>query len=347
MLPGGAPGVEAWLAQESREETVVFATSGSSGVPKWVVHTRSTLEASARAVNTHLGVSSADRWLRAIPAVHVGGFGIHVRAALAGIAVDVFEGRWDAGAFLEASRVNGATLTSLVPTQIFDLVKAGITPGDQLRAVIVGGGRLDADLASKARALGWPVLASYGSTEAGSQVATELPDAPGEMVPLPGWEISNCAVRGEALAEGGLVDTGEGLRLEPIADESGWFTTGDHLKIGDDGSITEVKRLGRTVKVLGELVDLDAVEALYQAAAPPGVRVALVAVPDLRRENALALAVEGDAAWADRVEIAGLSRAVLIRQISNIPKGALGKTRYAEIVARFLSETACKPSGSL
>ncbi len=347
VLPGGAAAVEAWLAQESRRETVVFATSGSSGTPKWVVHTRRTLEASARAVNAHLEVSFADRWLRAIPAVHVGGFAIHVRAALAGIAADVFEERWNVEGFINALRVNGTTLVSLVPAQIFDLVEFGVSPEAGLRAVVVGGGRLDSDLAAKARALGWPVLASYGSTEAGSQVATELPGRPGEMVLLPGWEIRDDAVRGAALADGILVESGSGLRLERIADELGWFVTGDRLEIDDRGNITEVKRLGRTVKVLGELVDLDAVEAVYRSAAPSGVRVALVAVPDLRSENALALAVEGEVGWVRSVKITGLFRPAKVRQFSSIPSGALGKPHYGEIASQFLSERACKPSASL
>ena len=52
------------------EEAVIFATSGSSGTPKWVLFRREALLASARAVNLHLQIVSGDSFLVALPLYH-------------------------------------------------------------------------------------------------------------------------------------------------------------------------------------------------------------------------------------------------------------------------------------
>ncbi|MES2708806.1 MAG: AMP-binding protein [Verrucomicrobiota bacterium] len=170
-----------------------FPTSGSTGMPSVIVHTDESLEASAASVNTWLETGSEDVWLRVLPLFHVGGRQIHTRAELAGSRVVEHEGKWSAREFADICRAEGATLASLVPAQVFDLVAAGLSAPDSLRAVVVGGGALEEPLWRRARELGWPVLPSYGSSEAASQVATarisRLRDK--DMPPLellPGWE---------------------------------------------------------------------------------------------------------------------------------------------------------------
>ena len=66
--------------------------------------------------------------------------------------------------------------SSLVPAQVLDLVRAGLRPPPVLRAIVVGGGAISAELYRDARALGWPVLPSYGMTECCSQIATATHD---------------------------------------------------------------------------------------------------------------------------------------------------------------------------
>ncbi len=74
--------------------------------------------------------------------------------------------------FAEEMNEGAVTLTSLVPTQVHDLVQCALACPPSLRAVVVGGAELDPVLGERARELGWPVLQSYGMTEAASQVAT-------------------------------------------------------------------------------------------------------------------------------------------------------------------------------
>ena len=157
---------------------VALATSGTSGVLKLVVLDRLALLASAEAVNSHLASNRDDVWLKTLPDFHVGGLSIFARAHLSGATVvetrsDERTGSptWAAKLFVAQAFAKKATLASLVPAQIFDLVRAGLRSPPSLRAVIVGGGGLSANLYHEARCLGWPLLPSYGLTECGSTVA--------------------------------------------------------------------------------------------------------------------------------------------------------------------------------
>ena len=136
-----------------------------------------------------------------------------------------------------------------------DLV-AGLLSVAAESAVIVGGGSLSGELTREARALGWPVLRTYGLTEAASQVATEAlaearrPEAEDRpLAPiLPCWETrvdgeSVLSIRGPALftgyLEGGLES---GWRLvDPRRD--GWFRTSDRVELlGGEGAAPGIHR---------------------------------------------------------------------------------------------------------
>ncbi len=148
-----------------------LASSGTGGRLKIVALSRGAFEASARAVNAHLAATRGDVWINPLPLFHVGGLGIGVRAAMSGSHWEN-SGPWNPAEFGARAHAIGATLTSLVPAQVHDLVRAGIPAPPGLRAAVVGGGALAGDLLAAGGRFGWPLLPSYGLTEAASQVAT-------------------------------------------------------------------------------------------------------------------------------------------------------------------------------
>ena len=85
------------------------------------------------------------------------------------------DGRWNPQAYADLMKSSGACWSSLVPTQVVDLVNLRLRAPSTAGCIIVGGGALDMETGRKARALGWPVVQSYGMTESGSQLATALP----------------------------------------------------------------------------------------------------------------------------------------------------------------------------
>lgn len=326
---------------------VVFASSGSGGDPKWTWFHRAALLASARMVNEHLEVTARDRWVLALPAFHVGGFGVLARAWQERIEVDCMDGRWEPARFMKRVERVGATLTSLVPTQVQDLVAEGLPAPKCLRAVVVGGGQLDRAAGQAARELGWPVLQSYGMTEAASQIATDRLDQldqPFRNAPLPvlpGWEV-RCSgvgcleIQGAPLC-GGYLRLREGeLQWDDIP-SGGWFTTSDRVELSEQG-VTMLGRLDRQAKILGELVDVDALER--QCCELAAAEVIVVVAPELRRGGRL-VPVMGNGNRVESVrlliqmmnkDLPGFSQLEELQVVAQIPRTPLGKVDRPQLL---------------
>lgn len=332
---------------------VLFETSGSTGNPKWVALSRQALLVSAAAVNRHLGVTPESRWGLALPLHHVGGFGVAARAYEAGSGFKDFNRRWDAREFREWLEQNEITHTSLVPTQVHDLVRAGLTAPAALQAIVVGGGHLDSLTGQAARDLGWPVLASYGMTEAGSQIATQGLDqlhAPYQSAPiplLPIWDATITpenllAISGPALFSGYLSD-GKFTRRE-----SEWHTTSDRAILADK-QLTPLGRSDALVKVLGELVDPESIErellAISRGQLIPGT-FAVIAIPDERAGHGLVPVFEASVSPAVvagvlsvyQAQAPGFRRLQPAAMIERFPRSELGKLRRTELAAVYQHE---------
>jgi len=315
--------VEVWARNSGGfEGHRFFRTSRSSGEEKWIALSDAALEWSARSVIQALKITPNDVLGLALPVIHVGGYGVVLRAEFSGAALVKFEGRWNAKSFADWCDVHGVTISSLVPTQVHDLVSARLSCPTAMRTIVVGGAALDEALARQARALGWPVVPSYGMTETSSQVAT------GDGLPLlPGWEAK--IVDGRlALKGGGLLTAvirrkgGEFVAGDPKVD--GWYVTNDRCEL-TGGGLRILGRADRLVKVLGELVDLEELECFWREKL--GVEVALVSRPDERRGVRLFVFYEGAEVELSRwnASLPGPERIAGGMAVDLLPRSALGK----------------------
>ena len=338
----------------------VFETSGSTGEAVGIVHCEEALRISAAAVNRHLEVDGGSCWALALPRRHVGGCGVVVRAEVAGCRFVEWTGRWESRGFAAWLAGTGATHLSLVPTQVHDLVRAGCRAPGSLRAVVVGGGRLGDAAGRAARELGWPVLASYGLTEAASQVATASLGSLGDrfssdfLPVLPIWELRAGAdgivdLRGDSLFLG-RVEVGAGGRRRFIPREGEWFKTRDLGSVDGAGRLTVRGRVDQFVKILGELVDPLAVEDSLESmnAGELRGRIAVVAVPDSRAGHRLVAvresgvdpvaAEKSGAAWNGRCP--GYARVAEWIDVGKIPRSPLGK-----VLRKEMQEMVCQGRG--
>ena len=264
----------AWqqLVLPQSKSLVGIATSGSSGkMGRLILLQKEALLVSARAANERLQSTRHDIWLRTLPTYHVGGLQIGARAYLAGSQLRESKlEKWNPEAFYQELLDSRATLLSLVPTQLFDLVKLGLSCPKTLRAIIVGGARLESELHRAARALNWPALPSYGMTECGSQVATA--HAPGDdprLFPLSHVELrvgqDECLEiksAGLLLAQISFSEQGAAALDDPKRD--GWFKTEDRVCMEADGSMTILGRVQDFIKIGGEGVLLSRLEELFE-----------------------------------------------------------------------------------
>lgn len=284
---------------------VWVATSGSTAQSashlKWVGLSKEALLFSAEAVNLHLKSSSSDVWIHCLPDFHVGGLGIWARGYLSGAKVidcKKDSGKWDPQAFYDTIVQYQGTLISLVPTHLFDLLSFELQAPPSLRAAIIGGARLAEPLYAKAKALGWPVLPSYGSTECASQVATaEIGSNSPRLDILSHMQVKKndagyLCIKSHALLTCYAIVNGNKVEfIDPK--KEGWFQTEDIGNISE-GSLEILGRTGRIIKVAGENVDLTKLEILFEnLKIKMGIcdDLALVAVPDERLGHAIHLAV--------------------------------------------------------
>jgi O-succinylbenzoic acid--CoA ligase len=302
---------------------VFVATSGTTGAIKLVALSKRAILASAAAVNARLDATRDDVWCGVLPTFHVGGLGIHARAHLTGSRVITMA--WDASAFAACD----ATLASLVPAQVHDLVRAQLGSPAKLRAILVGGGAFDREMQQQARDLGWPVLATYGMSECCSTVAVE--DALLDHLDARREDDGRLAFRGASLFTG--YATEEGL-IDPKVD--GWFISGDLGEV--DGRTLRVFGRGADfTKIGGESVDLLRLDAIARSIA--GDDAAVVAVPDGRLGAVIHLAVTHDPDAirdAFNARVAPFERAREAHVVASIPRSPLGKllrAQLAEILA--------------
>lgn len=340
----------------SKKSHVWIASSGSSAKDlrsvKLIALSKQAFLVAAQAANSHLSSHSHDIWINPLPDFHVGGLSIEARAFLSGACVVNFEGSWSAQNFTQLINDHKGTLTSLVPTQVFDLVENKLESPSSLRAVIVGGGSLAADLYNKAMDLGWPILPSFGMTETCSQIATAELDSIETRNPrlkiLPHIEANittdeKLMVRGPSLLTGYAQWVGDEAKWVDMK-QDGWFMTEDQVSL-IDGYLIPRGRGSQYIKILGEGVSLFRLQEIFEqvlrAKDPEGWKLyALVAIPHKRKGHQVSVA------HTDRVDSEKLKQIILafnsavlsiekIEQtfvVQQIPRSDLGKIKYEQIV---------------
>lgn len=323
---------------------VVIATSGTTGVRTGVGLSAPNLVAAAHSSAANLGWRPEDRWLLNLPVAHVGGLSVVTRCLLAGAAV-VATRSFDAHALPELIRAHKVTLASVVPTMLHRLVEASHTAHDlPLRAVLVGGAAASVALLTRARALGWPTLATYGLTESSAQAATERLDAlaapvrPGVGPCLPGVELRVDSagllwVRGASVAS-------QTHPPEPaLVREDGWVLTGDYGQLDPDGRLSILSRRTELIVTGGENVYPQQVEQTLSEH-PAVAAVGVVGIDDEAWGQRVVAAVVWSGApnpdelaeWA-RLQLAPFARPKRYIAVDALPETTGGKLDRAGLCA--------------
>jgi O-succinylbenzoic acid--CoA ligase len=335
---------------------VVIATSGSTGEPKLVALSAEALRASATATEVRLG--GPGRWLLALPAEHVAGVQVILRALLAGAPPHVLDMRdgFRPSGFAEATAALGPEprYTSLVPTQLRRILDAG-SGGPALEAlrsytaVLVGGAALDSGTYERALAQRVQVVTTYGMSETSGGCVYD-------GVPLDGVTV-DLDTDGRILLGGPTLASGYLGRADEmaVAFAGGRFRTGD-LGRWHEGRLEVLGRADDVIVTGGEKVAPAAVERVLIAL--PGVRAACVtAIPDDEWGQVVAAAVVLEAAGSGGLESvaaglraavrAQLGRAAVPRRIitvAEIPSRGIGKPDRAA-VARLIAEPGTTAAG--
>lgn len=310
--------------------------------------------ASAQAVNLHLNVNSIDRWLNVLPLFHVGGLGVLYRAHLANCeSINHWHPsyKWDPIEFTKAIAVNNITLSSLVPTQVYDLVKSNLTAPVNLRAIIVGGAKLNEDLYHQARRLGWPLLPSFGMTESCSQIATALladvqnntestsfpPLTLLDHIEIKSTKSNRLQIKSPSIFDGyyAILDGHASAWVNPV-DANGWYETQDCGEIAGR-TLKVFSRIDDVIKIAGENVNLASLRNLLSslvAKTQDGIDCTLISIPHHRKGNQIALVGNGTIARLQLLKsqfnelVLPFERIELLCPSIELPRSPLGKINH-------------------
>ncbi|WJM16439.1 AMP-binding protein [Microbacterium arborescens] len=331
----GVPAGPSAPAQAPPGTVAVVTTSGSTGVPKSVVLSRSALIASAASTAARIGEG---RWLLALSPGYVAGLQVMVRSLLAGHEPAVLAGSFSPAAFAAVtasmhSSIGGeraAMFTSLVPTQLADLLDAAETDAavaDALRAyeaILVGGQALPLPQRERAARLGARIVRTYGSTETSGGCVYDGVPLDGVGVRIVTGEVQ---LSGPMLADGYLGEPGRTAASFIVDDGVRWYRTGDAGEF--DGHVLRVTgRIDNVIISGGVNISLDRVEAVVREHAGLASAV-VVAIPDERWGQSSAVVAE-NAALAE----IGVDESVLLSELRVAVGDRLGKpARPARVVA--------------
>jgi O-succinylbenzoic acid--CoA ligase len=350
----------AWLAEAPH--LAALATSGSTGVPRVALLSRAAFVAAAQASAARLGWRENDRWLLCLPLAHIGGLSVVTRCLLARRSVVLLPERKaqeSSSERLARAIEHGApTLISMVPAQLDGLLELAphVHLPSSVRAILTGGAAASPRLLGDCADRGWPVLASYGLTEACSQVATQQPGTVNRGGLGVGTPLSGIGVRiedgvihidGPTLASGYL-----GAGAEQRIDAQRGFRTRDLGRFDASGQLHVLGRADDLIISGGENVAPWEVEATLQACA--GVLDACVfGVADARWGQVVAAGLRTHSSDVDaliasvdvetRRELAPFKRPRLYVCVREFAYGKNGKLDRAATVRELSARLASAP----
>ncbi|HSW06703.1 class I adenylate-forming enzyme family protein [Aquabacterium sp.] len=299
-------------------------TSGTTGLPKGVMHSSAAMNYACRACAQIADLAPGDAIAGLVPLASAPGFTFSVHFALASGHPLVLVDPWEPMRALRLIDNFQCRWAMCVPTQLTAMIetaRAGQwTRPSPLRALAVGGSAMTPELVADAeRLLGIRVLRMFGMSECMGHASTRPSDAialrgtsdgkpfPGtvdeafdpELRMLPRGQRGQAGVRGPSLFIGYCKGLGDNeARFTP----DGYFLTGDEIVHDAQGHLRVVGRIKDQIIRGGYNIDPAEVEAALQTH-PAIAAVALVAVPEHRLgEQACAACCIRDLATAPTLE---------------------------------------------
>jgi acyl-[acyl-carrier-protein]-phospholipid O-acyltransferase / long-chain-fatty-acid--[acyl-carrier-protein] ligase len=344
-------------AAKGGDPSCIIFTSGSEGPPKGVVLSSTNLLANAAQVHAVVPMTPADKVFNCMPIFHSFGLaGGMVMPTLSGIRSFQYPNPLDGKNipklvyFYDTTIMFGTdTFLNLYARNATDKDFSGLARG----MVFAGAERLqDATYDTYVDRFGVRVNNAYGLSEAAPAVAMNVPGAhkrgtvgkllPGievKLEPVPDMEGSyQLFIKGPNVMLGYLKHDNPGV-LQPPKD--GWHETGDIVSMTPEGYIKITGRAKRFAKIGGEMVNLDMVEQLANAASlKKDAAHATVLVQDPKDGDSIVLFTTDPALKRDALtkaaqetgkSVLGLPKNPDIHVIPEMPKLPTGKTDYTRL----------------
>ncbi len=296
---------------------IFLCTSGTTGTPKGILLREEQLAHVASSVVESHRLGRADRGYCSLPLFHVNAEVVGLLATLRAGAYLAVDRKFSRRGFWDLIAADRITWINAVPAIISILsMDPPADPPAALRFVRSASAPLPlASLERFEKALGVPVIETYGMTEAASMITANPIDGPRKpgsagrpagsevRVDLPGGGAAGAGDIGRVLIRGDGVITGYASGGRPgVFDGDGWLNTGDLGYLDADGYLFLVGRSDDVINRGGEKIYPREIEEILLA--QPGVRSAVVvgAFDEVLGERPVAYVVPDGGAVADEVE---------------------------------------------
>ncbi|NEY32859.1 AMP-binding protein [Streptomyces sp. PRKS01-65] len=335
------------------ELALVARTSGSTSEGRLVRLSYRNLASNADGIAAATGIQPTDVVATSLRMDYSFGLSLFNSHLAAGAAVSLTGASPTTERFWTDAERSGVTCIGMVPSTVRFLLEAPELSRrlSRLRSVLVAGGPLEPRHLRRLRetvTASGSVFYMYGQTEATARMTCLPPALAAEHegsvgVPVPGGRIEIRGPDGTAAAPGrpgevyyrgpnvmlGYAGTRDDLALPDLL--HGVLPTGDVGRL-EDGVLYLEGRVDRQVKVLGERVNLDAVESAATTALGGTAAAAVLAKPD-----EIHLYVEGGRDRLDRLRAQGLANlgvppgCLRLRALERLPRTPSGKVRYLSL----------------
>jgi long-chain acyl-CoA synthetase len=325
---------------------VLLTTSGSTGQPKFVTHTSSTLSAIAYAFG-RFGLDDEQVAINAAPMIHGSGLYTFLGCVRLGVPMILLE-HFDPDAVLDVIAPHKCTWMIGLPFMYAEMMRCQQERPrnvDSLRFCLTGGDVCPVELQHSFPQVFGAVLRSFwASTEAigsltyGRQpgpVSRIMPGAQVRLVddngaPVPRGKVGELQVRGSNVTIGYWAGPGH----VSDATSDGWFPTGDLMRMGDGDDLWFVSRKKDLIIRGGSDISPMEVERVLRTH-PAVLDAAVVGIPDAVLGQRVAALVElaGNARFTVLDDVLANARAQLadykvperLKIVGEIPRTVLGK----------------------
>lgn len=337
-----------------KDLALLLTTSGSTGSPKLVRHTRDNISSNMDAIISYLNIDNTERPITTLPLHYTYGLSVLNIHMSIGATVILTGSALTQKAFWKLFNTHGATSIAGVPTtyEILDRLSFYKMNLPTLRYLNQAGGKMRPELQKKfinwAYETGRKFFVMYGQTEASPRMGylpweyarekygcmgISIPGGQFQLIDESGSIIQAHGERGELIYKGPNVTPGYAERGEDLLrgdDRHGILHTGDIAICDSDGFYTVVGRKSRFLKIYGNRVNLDEVEMLLRNAFP-GIDCACTGT-----DNQLYVFTAQDMPHDDILNFLTSSTrlnhlAFHIINLSSLPKSGSGKILYKEL----------------